>query len=103
MPRISRNAAFMAVLAVAAPAWAHTPTSAEALNRQELHRLAYVQQTHPVAPASVIVPDPVGLIVADGITPPPPVFPGLLGLGGLVLGATVSTVNTVVLGDPSRY
>jgi len=93
----------MVVLTVAVPAWAHTPTSAEDLNRQELYRLAYVQQTGQVAPASVGVPDPVGLIVADGIAPSPPAFPGLLTLGGLVLGATVSAVNTVVLGDPSRY
>jgi hypothetical protein len=82
MPRISRNAAFVAVLAVAAPAWAHMPTSAEDLNRQELHRLAYLQQTGQVAPTSVIVPDPVGLITAEGITPSPPAFPGLLPLGG---------------------
>jgi len=103
MPRISRNAAFIAVLAVTAPAWAQMPTSAEDLNRQELYRLAYVQQTVQVAPATVIVPDPVGLITAEGIRPSPPAAPGLLTIGGLVLGATVTTLDAVLVGNTGRY
>lgn len=99
MPRISRNAAFIVVLAAAAPAWAQWPTSAEDLNRQELRRLAYAQPTRQIAPAGVIVADPVGLITAEGIAPSPPAFPGLLTLGGVVLGETVSAVNTVLVGN----
>jgi NAD(P)-dependent dehydrogenase (short-subunit alcohol dehydrogenase family) len=50
MTRLLREAAFAAVLTVAAPVWAQAPMTAEDLNRQELNRLAYVQQPARAAP-----------------------------------------------------
>jgi len=88
-----RQVAFIAVLTVAAPVWAHSPMSAEALNQQELIRLA----TQP-PPPNAVIPDPVGLIVADGIRPAPASFPGLLTLVGYGVGAGGAVLNAVLLG-----
>jgi hypothetical protein len=95
MTRLLREAAFAAVLVVAAPAWAQT---AEDLNRQELNRLAYAQQPGRVAPPNVAIADPVGLIIADGIRPSPPRIPGLLTLLGFGIGAGGFVANTVLMG-----
>jgi hypothetical protein len=102
MTRLLREAAFTAVLTIAAPVWAQVPMTAQDLNRQELNRLAYAQQPGPIAPPDVVVADPVGLIVADGIRPAAPRFPGLLTLLGLGLAAGGSVIDTVLVG-PSPY
>jgi hypothetical protein len=95
MTRLLREAAFTAVLTLSSPVWAQT---AEDLNRQELNRLAYAQQPGRIAPPNVFIADPVGLIVADGIRPSAPRFPGLLTLLGLGIGAGGLVVNTVLVG-----
>ena len=51
-----------------------------------------------VPPLQPPVPDPVGLIVAEGIAPPPPTFPGLATLIGLGVAAGATAVNTVLVG-----
>ena len=90
-----REAAFIAVLTVAAPVWAHSPMSAEALNQQELLRIA----TQP-PPPNAVIPDPVGLIVADGIRPSPPRFPGLLTLVGYGVAVGATALDTLLKGPP---
>ena len=103
MTRLLREAAFVAVLAVAAPVWAQAPMTAADLNRQELNRLASAQASGRMAPPNGFVADPVGLIVADGIRPAPPRFPGLLTLLGLGIAAGGSVLDTVLAGGPSQY
>lgn len=103
MSRLLREAAFTAVLTVTAPVWAQVPMTAEDLNRQELNRLAYAQQPERIAPPNAVVGDPVGLIVADGIRPAAPRFPGLLTLVGLGLAVGGSVVDTVLVSGPSQY
>ena len=103
MTNLLREAVFAVVLTVGVPAWAQVPMTAEDLNRQELNRLAYAQQPGRIAPPNVVVPDPVGLIVADGIRPAAPPFPGLLTMVGLGLAAGLSVVDTVLVGGPSQY
>ena|SRR5258708_322554 len=100
MTNLIRGAAFTAVLMVAAPVWAQVPMTAEDLNRQELNRLAYAQQPGRMAPPNVFIADPVGLIVAGGIRPSPPRFPGLLTLLGYGVWATGSVAGTVLVGEP---
>jgi hypothetical protein len=90
-----REAAFIAVLTVATPVWAHSSTSAEALNQQELVRLA----TQP-PPPNAVIPDPVGLIVADGIRPSPPRFPGLLTAVGYGIAVGATALDTLLVGPP---
>jgi hypothetical protein len=106
MTRLLRTTALMAALTVAAPVCAQVPMTAENLNRLEMNRLVYVQvrpaAAYPVVPYSVVVPDPVGLTVAEGIRPSPWV-PGLGTLGGLALMGTGVVINTVVLGFPGQY
>jgi hypothetical protein len=51
-----------------------------------------------VDPLQVAIPDPVGLIVAEGIAPAPPAFPGLLTLVGLGVAAGATVVDTVLVG-----
>lgn len=99
MTRFLREAALVTLLTVVVPVWAQAMT-AEDLNRQELNRLAHAQQ---IAPPNVLVPDPVGLIVADGIRPAPPHFPGLLTLLGLGVAVAGSALDTVLVGGPSQY
>lgn len=74
--------------------------TAEDLNRQELNRLAMT--TPPPAAAPAFVPDPVGLIVADGIQPTPSRFPGLLTLVGYGIAAGGTALSTVLVG-PINY
>ena len=102
MTRFLREAAFTAVLTVAAPVWAQAPMTAEDLNRQEQNRLAYAQQPGRTTPP-VFIADPVGLIVRDGVRYPSPGVPGLLSLLGLGIGAAGSVLNTVAVGGPSQY
>ena len=102
MTRFIQKAAFVAALTAAAPVWAQAPMTTADLNRQELNRLAAAQAPRPMAPPG-FVPDPVGLIVADGIRPPPPRFPGLLTLLGLGVAAGGSVLDTVLAGGPSQY
>jgi hypothetical protein len=99
MTRFLREAALASLLTVAAPLWAQAMT-AEDLNRQELNRLAHAQQ---IAPSNGFVADPVGLIVADGIRPAHPRFPGLLTLLGFGVAVGLSALDTVVAGGPSQY
>ena len=103
MTRLFRNAVFTTVLMVAAPVWAQMPTTAEDLNRQELNRLANAQQLRWVAPPNMVVDDPVGLIVAQGIRPTPPSFPGLLTVAGVAVEGVASVLGTVLVGSPSPY
>ena len=94
----------MAVLTVAPPVWAQVPLAAEDLNRLELNRLATTTTTAPpITTAPAFVPDPVGLIVADGIRPASPRFPGLLTILGLGIVAAGSVVDTVLVGGPRQY
>jgi hypothetical protein len=55
-----------------------------------------------VPPLQPSVPDPVGLIVAEGIAAPAPTFPGLATLVGLGVAAGATAVNTVLVG-PMPY
>ncbi|HEV2188385.1 MAG TPA: hypothetical protein VGR70_14340 [Stellaceae bacterium] len=103
MTRLLREAAFVTVLAVAAPVWAQAPMTAADLNRQELNRLASAPAPAPMARPNGFVADPVGLIVADGIRPPPPRFPGLLTLLGVGVAAGGSFLDTLLVGGPSQY
>ena len=103
MIRLLRNAAFTTVLMVASPVWAQMPPTAEDLNRQELNRLAITQQPRWTAPPNMVVDDPVGLIVAQGIRPVPPAFPGLLTVAGVVVAGVASVLDTVLVGGPSQY
>lgn len=91
-----RKAAFIVALTVASPVWAHSPMSAEELNGQELYRLA----TQPAAPPNAVIPDPVGLIVADGIRPAPTRFPGLFTLVGYGIAAGGTALDTLLMGPP---
>jgi len=100
MSSFLQGAAFTAALTIAAPVWAQVPITAEDLNRQELNRLATTTAA-PVAAAPAFVADPVGLIVADGIRPAGPRFPGLLTLIGLPLAVGGSVVSTVLWGTPT--
>jgi len=102
MTRLLRQAAFVAVLAVAAPVWAQAPMTAEDLNRQELNRLTSAPATGRIAPPNNFVADPVGLIVADGIRPAPARFPGMLTLIGVGAGITGSILDMVLAGGPSQ-
>lgn len=99
MARFLREAVLVTLLTVAVPVLAVAMT-AEDLNRQEMNRLAHAQQ---MAPPNGFVADPVGLIVADGIRPAPPRFPGLLTLLGLGIGAVGSALDTVLMGGPRQY
>jgi len=98
MIRCLREASFIVALTVAAPVWAQPPMTAEDLNRQELNRLASAPQPGPVAPSNVVIPDPVGLIVADGIRPGDPRVPGLLTLVGYGLAAGGTALDAVLVG-----
>lgn len=100
MTRLLRGAVLTAMLTVAAPVWAEVPTTAEDLNSQELNRLAQLQEPGRMAPPNVVIPDPVGLIVADGIRPEPTRFPGLLNLVGYGLAAGGTAVGAVLVGPP---
>jgi|SRR5271168_324663 len=102
MTRFLREAAFAAVLTVAAPVWAQAPMTSEDLNRQEVNRLAYAQQPGRTAPP-VFIADPVGLIVRDGVRYSSPGFPGLGTLLGLGMAGAGVVVNTVAVGGPSQY
>jgi hypothetical protein len=99
MTRFLREAAFTAVLTIAAPVWAQTVMAAE---DQELNRLAYPQQPGRTA-APVFIADPVGLIVRDGVRYPSPGFPGLGTLLGLGMAGAGVVINTVAVGGPSQY
>ena len=57
----------------------------------------YAQYALAPHPQSAI-PDPVGLIVAEGIAPAPPTFPGLLTLVGLGVAAGATAVDAVLVG-----
>jgi hypothetical protein len=103
MTRLLRNAALTTVLMVSTPVWAQTPTTADDLNRQELNRLANTQQPRWTAPPNMVVDDPVGLMVAQGIRPTPPPFPGLLTVAGVAVAGVASVLDTVLLGGPSQY
>jgi hypothetical protein len=105
MTRLLREAAFAAVLTVAAPVWAQVPMTAEDLNRQELNRLAQAPQAGRTAPANVVINDTVGVnaaALAAGKRPPSPPLPGLLTLLGVGVAAGLSVVDTVVVGGPIR-
>jgi hypothetical protein len=106
MPRFLREAALTAALAVALPVWAQVPITAEELNRQELTRLAYAQQSGRMAPPNDFIDDPVGVnaaALAVGVIPAAPEFPGLFPILGLGVVAAGSVVNTVLLGVPTQY
>jgi hypothetical protein len=99
MTRLLRGAAVAVALVVAAPVWAQGQMTAEELNCQELHRLATITAP-PVAAAPAFIPDPVGLIVAGGIRPSGPSFPGLLPLVGYGIGAIGVALDVVLMGGP---
>jgi hypothetical protein len=107
MPPFLREAAFTAALTVAVPVGAQVPIAAENLNRQELNRLADVQQQlERIAAPNDFIADPVGVnaaALAAGVRPAAPGFPGLVPLLGLGVVAAGSVVNTVLLGVPTRY
>jgi hypothetical protein len=69
------------------------------LNQQELDRLA----TMRVASPQGVIPDPIGLIMADGgPKPQAPPFPGLLNVAGRGLLAAGSAITTALVGPPSQ-
>ena len=102
MTRFLREAAFSAVLTIAAPVWAQPPMTSEDLNRQELNRLAYAQQPGRTTPP-VFIADPVGLIVRDGVRYRATGFPGLGTLLGLGIAGAGVVINTVAVGGPNQY
>ena len=99
-----RLVAFAAIVAATTPVCAQAQMTAEDLNRMELNRLLQAQQPSriapPVAPPSVFIADPVGLIVADRARYQPPSFPGLGTLVGLGIVGAGSVINTLVMGGP---